>query len=148
MRFVVDLAAGSLVERTASLYRGAPDFPAIDPRRYGQRTDDFWMLGISKTGQAGRKFFDQLVHADLAEPEKQEIWQAPPGSYLAGEPAFLPDPAGERSGSVLVPRYDAVRHATDFLLFDAFDLAAGPQAVLTPEEPLHLAFHAVFAPDA
>jgi len=148
VRFVIDLATGQLAERTASIYRGAPDFPAIDPRRYGQRTDDVWMLGISKTGQAGRKFFDQLVHADLAEPERQEIWQAPPGSYLAGEPAFLPDTDSDQDGAVLVPLYDAGRHSTEFLLFDAFDLAAGPQAVLTPEAPLHLAFHAVFAPDA
>lgn len=146
VRFVVDLEKGALVERIAAAYRGAPDFPAIDPRRCGQRADDVWMLGIARTGTPGRKFFDQLVHTSFQAPGRHAAWTAPPGCYLAGEPAFVPDPDSE-GGSILVPLYDAHRGATEFLLFDAFDLAAGPRATLAPEEPLHLAFHAVFAAD-
>jgi all-trans-8'-apo-beta-carotenal 15,15'-oxygenase len=146
VRYLIDLATGTLRERRQLSYRQAPDFPAIDPRRFGQRADDVWMLGISRTGRPGRKFFDQLVRTSFAEPERHEVWQAPPGSYLAGEPAFVPDPGSEHGGAVLCPLYDAERDETAFLVFDAYDLAAGPQAELRLDEPLHLAFHAVFAP--
>src|SRR5262249_35113801 len=50
VRLVVDLESGRLVERVEIAYDKAPDFPALDPRRYGRRADDVWMLGISATG--------------------------------------------------------------------------------------------------
>jgi all-trans-8'-apo-beta-carotenal 15,15'-oxygenase len=161
VRLTVDLAAGTLVSREEIAYDRAPDFPAIDPRLFGRRADDLWMLGISAAGRPGRKFFDQLVHADWSHPAAVDVWQAPSGSYLAGEPAFIPDPAAERAGSILVPLFgvggvggvggatgvgDATRDETSFLLFDAFDLAAGPRAVLPLKSPLHLAFHSFFEP--
>ena len=70
---------------------------------------------------------------------------APPGSYLRGEPAFLGDPAsaGER-GVVVCQLFDARREISSFLLFDAFDVAAGPLAVLPLDTPVHLGFHAIF----
>jgi len=147
VRLTVDLtpgASGTLVGREEIAYDRAPDFPALDPRRFGQRADDVWMLGISATGRPGRKFFDQLVRVDFGDPAAVDLWQAPAGSYLAGEPAFVPDPGKTRAGSVIVPLFDAVREATSFLLFDAFDVAAGPRAVLPLESPLHLAFHSFF----
>jgi carotenoid cleavage dioxygenase-like enzyme len=149
VRLVIDLGSGRLVERVEIAYDRAPDFPAIDPRRYGRRADDVWMLGISATGLPGRKFFDQLVRVDFRDPQAVDLWTAPPGRYLAGEPAFVPDPAYGEAGALLVPLFDATAGesgATSFLLFDAFDLAAGPQAVLPLASPIHLAFHSIFAP--
>jgi carotenoid cleavage dioxygenase-like enzyme len=152
VRLTVDLAAGVLTGREEIAYDRAPDFPAIDPRLFGQRADDLWMLGISATGQPGRKFFDQLVRVGWADPTAVDLWQAPAGSYLAGEPAFVPDPEKERAGSVLVPLFNAAnagdipRETTSFLLFDAFDVASGPRAVLPLKSPLHLAFHSFFEP--
>ncbi|MEA2693752.1 MAG: hypothetical protein QOJ16_3139 [Acidobacteriota bacterium] len=146
VRLTIDLTAGRLAGREEIAYDRAPDFPAIDPRLWGQRADDVWMLGISATGRPGRKFFDQLVRVGWGDPGAADLWQAPAGSYLAGEPAFIPDPEGPRAGSLLVPLFDAEREATSFLLFDGFDLAAGPRAVLPLASPIHLAFHSFFAP--
>jgi carotenoid cleavage dioxygenase-like enzyme len=146
VRLTIDLTAGRLAGREEIAYDRAPDFPAIDPRLFGRRADDVWMLGISATGRPGRKFFDQLVRVGWDDPQAVDLWQVPPGSYLAGEPAFIPDPRAARAGSVLVPLFDAGREATSFLLFDGFDLAAGPRAVLPLESPIHLAFHSFFAP--
>jgi all-trans-8'-apo-beta-carotenal 15,15'-oxygenase len=149
VRLVIDLATGELVERLEIAYDKAPDFPAVDPRRYGERADDVWMLGISAAGRPGRKFFDQLVRVGWGDPQAVDLWQAPPGSYLAGEPAFVPDPAHATAGSILVPLFDATSGetgATSFLLFAAFDVAAGPRAVLPLVSPIHLAFHSIFAP--
>ena len=103
-------------------------------------------MAIAATGRPGRKFFDQLVRVGWADPAAADLWQAPAGSYLAGEPAFVPDPKAKRAGSILVPLFDAGRETTSFLLFDAFDLAAGPRAVLPLESPIHLAFHSFFEP--
>ena len=113
VRMVVDLAAGRVVDRREISYRFAPDFAAIDPARGGRPYEELWMLGISATGRPGRKFFDQLVHARWNGP--LDVWQAPPGIYPAGEPAFAGNPdepgAGGLVGSCthasLVPRLRA-----------------------------------------
>ena len=136
VRRVIDLAGGSLVESREIPYQRAPDFAAIDPRRYGLPYEDFWMLGISRTGRRGRKFFDELVHARWNGP--LDVWHAPPGVYLAGEPAFA------EGGAILCPLYDAVKDQSAFAIFDAGDVARGPLATLHVEAPIHLAFHGVF----
>lgn len=145
VRLVVDLATGALVDRREVAYDRAPDFPAIDPALAGRPYEDFWMLGISQTGRPGRKAFDQVVHADWTRPDRVEVWQAPPGQYLGGEPAFAPDPH-RGGGAVICQRFDAVTGEGAFLVFDAFDVVAGPRAVLPLATPLHLGFHAFFAP--
>lgn len=144
VRLVVDLQTGALVDRQEIAYDRAPDFPAIDSDRAGRPYEDFWMLGISKTGHPGRKTFDELVHASWAHPGRVETWTAPPGCYLGGEPAFAPGPDG--GGAVICQRYDAEKNESAFLVFDAFDVAAGPVAVLPLASPVHLGFHAVFQP--
>jgi len=143
VRLVVDVAKGELLERRELGTTQAPDFPAIDPHRLGQPTTDLWLLDISTAGRPGRKFFDQLAHISVGGG--RDVWQAPPGCYLGGEPAFAPDLAGPH-GAVICQRFDAVKGESAFLVFDAFDVAAGPRAVLPLESPLHLGFHAVFAP--
>jgi carotenoid cleavage dioxygenase len=147
VRLTVDLRRGQLVSRRELAATRAPDFPAIDPQRSGMPTEDVWILDISAAGRPGRKFFDQLVH--FTTSGKQEIWQAPPGVYLGGEPAFAPLAEGdakEGGGAVICQRFDATTEESAFLVFDAFDVAAGPRAVLPLDAPLHLGFHAVFAP--
>ncbi|HYL05884.1 MAG TPA: carotenoid oxygenase family protein, partial [Thermoanaerobaculia bacterium] len=120
--------------------------------RHAERPyEDCWMIGISATGRPGRKFFDQLVHVDWSQPERLDVWQAPPGHYLAGEPLMAADPASEptarsgRRGALLCPLFDAERRASSVMLFDAQEVAAGPRAVLPLESPLPPLFHAAFA---
>jgi all-trans-8'-apo-beta-carotenal 15,15'-oxygenase len=146
VRMVVDLEAGRMVDRREIGYQRAPDFAAIDPARAGRPYEELWMLGISATGRPGRKFFDQLVHARWNGP--LDVWQAPPGIYLAGEPAFAADPDEPGAGAVVCPLFDARRGETDFAVFDAATVARGPVAVLRPGGALHLAFHGVFEPAA
>jgi all-trans-8'-apo-beta-carotenal 15,15'-oxygenase len=146
VRLQVDLRRGCLVGRQEIDYPLAPDFPAIDLHRAERPYEDFWMIGISATGQPGRKFFDQLVHADWSRPERLDVWQAPPGQYLAGEPLMVADPASERGGALLCPLFDAERRASRVLLFDAQEVAAGPRAVLPLAAPVPPSFHAAFTP--
>lgn len=146
VRMLVDLAASRVVARREIDYRLAPDFAAIDPARAGRPYEELWMLGISATGRPGRKFFDQLVHARWNGP--LDVWQAPPGLYPAGEPAFAGDPDEPGAGAVICPLFDAGRGESAFAVFDAGQVARGPVAVLRPGVALHLAFHGVFEPAA
>ena len=145
VRLFVDLATGALVDRIEIAYDKAPDFPAIDPCLFGLPYEHLWMLGISKTGLAGRKFFDQVVHCSWSHPDRVETWQAPSHCYLGGEPAFAPDPSGE-GGSVICQQFDVETGEMVFLVFNAFEVARGPMAKLTLSSPLHLGFHAFFQP--
>ncbi len=144
VRLVVDLRSGTLVERRAISYTLAPDFATLDTRLLGRPADDLWMLGVSATGHAGRKFFDQLVHARWSAPSDLDLWRAPAGQYLGGEPVFVGDRRDARAGALLVPLYDAQREASALALFDPREVAAGPQTLLRLESPLQLGFHTSF----
>jgi all-trans-8'-apo-beta-carotenal 15,15'-oxygenase len=142
VRYVVDLEKNEIVERRALSYRAAPDFPAIDPRHFGKPYEDLWMLGISHAGRTGRKFLDEVVH--VSWDGREEVWTAPPGCYLGGEPAFAPNPEGS-GGAVICQQFDTEKEESSFLIFDAFDVAKGPRAVVRLDSPVHLGFHACWA---
>ena len=148
VRFIVDVKNQELIGRHEIDYSLAPDFPSVDPRRFSGPYRDFWMLGISATGKRGRKFFDQLVHANWAESNARDIYQAPPLCYLGAEPIFIGDRRDERAGAVICQEFDAERTSSAFLIFDAFNVARGPVCTLRLKEPTCLGFHASFSFDA
>ncbi len=45
---------------------------------------------------------------------------------------------------MICQQFDAERRESAFLIFDAFDVAAGPVARLPLERPIHLGFHASY----
>ncbi len=144
VRFVVDMKSCEVIERREIDYRLAPDFPSIDPRRVTQPYRDFWMLGMSATGRQGRKFFDQLVHADWTAATADDIYQAPTMQYLGGEPMFIGDPGDQGTGAIICQIFDAEHMTSAFALFDAFHVADGPVAMLRLREPIPSLFHASF----
>jgi all-trans-8'-apo-beta-carotenal 15,15'-oxygenase len=148
VRFVIDVDARSLISKTAIDYRQAPDFPAIAPGRLMRSYSDFWMLGISATGLRGRKFFDQLAHANWNWARALDVYQAPLFHYLGGEPIFIGDPCDEKAGAVICEVFDAERMRSFFAIFDAFKVAHGPVAMLPLREPLPPGFHASFKRDS
>lgn len=144
-RRVIDRASWKLVDDDEIDYSPAPDFPSIDPRRALHEYDDLWMLGISKTGTPGRKFFDQVAHLSWSGPH--DVYQAEPRHYLGGEPVFLGNPGDQEAGVVICQDFDAEAVASSFLLFDAHDVAPGPIARLPLKHPVPLCFHASWAPE-
>ena len=144
VRYVLDCTTGKLCERRELDYRLAPDFPSIDVCQAAHPYEHFWMLGISSTGQLGRKFFDQLVHASWDGDSPGDIYQSPPEHYLAGEPIFIPDPSRKAAGSIICQIFDGRKVEGFFAIFDASNVAAGPVARLRLETPIYLGFHATF----
>jgi all-trans-8'-apo-beta-carotenal 15,15'-oxygenase len=145
VRLGIDLEKRQVTMRQELDYRLAADFPTIDPIKAGRSYKDFWMLGLSATGRTGRKFFDQLVHARWDRRAPNDIFQAPAGQYLGGEPIFAGDPQSE-SAVVICQRYDARAHQSSFLIFDALRVAAGPTATLRLKRPVPFGFHASWNP--
>jgi carotenoid cleavage dioxygenase-like enzyme len=147
MRMTIDLEHQRVVERLEIGYANSPDFPAHDPELTGLPYDHFWMLGISRSGEAGRKFFDQIVRIDW--PTRSfEVFQAPPLHYFGGEPLFVPDRGREGAGAVICQLFDAEHNRSSFVVFDAFRLAAGPLATLHAPSPVPLLFHSSYAASA
>jgi len=147
VRFVLDLKSAEIREKLALNYSKAPDFPAIDPALFMHRYDDFWILGISHTGKTGRKFFDQVVHANWNQETITDIYQSPPYRYLGGEPVFLGRP-GAKDGMVICQEFDARNGNCQFLLFEAAQVRQGPVTRIPLPDSLYLGFHAAFSPDS
>jgi len=161
VRLVVDLDSQELIERREVAYHRACDFPAVARANETHPTSDTWLLGISATGQEGRKFFDELVHVRWDTPEEVAIYRAPEGRFLGGEPVFAGNPGAGSGGSgagggdsstseprgvIIVQEIDPSARSSAFLLFDAFDVEKGPIARLENRTPLPPCFHAGFEP--
>ena len=43
---------------------------------------------------------------------------------------------------MICQQFDTTKDESSFLIFDAFDVAAGPRAVVRLDSPVHLGFHA------
>lgn len=146
VRFVVDVDGRELVNTAEIDYLKAPDFPSVAPHQLTQPYQDFWMLGISATGRPGRKFFDQLAHANWTCAKACDIYQAPPLRYLGGEPIFIGPRHDEKVGAIICQVFDAQQIVSAFVIFDAYNVAGGPIARLGLKKPIHLGFHASFNP--
>jgi carotenoid cleavage dioxygenase-like enzyme len=105
---------------------------------------DFWMLGISATGRPGRKFFDQLAHANWTCAKACDFYQVPAHNYLGGEPIFIENPFEPRTGVVICQIFDAMQMRSAFAIFDAFGVAAGPVSIISLKTPIPPGFHGVF----
>jgi all-trans-8'-apo-beta-carotenal 15,15'-oxygenase len=147
VRLVVDVDARRIVDRVDIAYDCSPDFPQHDPALTGQPCDHFWMLGISRAGRPGRKFFDELVRVNW-DTRDVDVYRVPERQYLGGEPIFIPDGSRPRSGTVMCQLFDGETSASSFVSFDAFNVSAGPVAAIAMPSIVPFLFHSVFAPAA
>jgi len=145
VRYRIDLESRKLAERQPMDYDRTPDFPSIDPRLVSRSYNDFWMLGISASGRDGRKFFDQLARGSWRDGGVSDVFQTPPGEYLAGEPVFIANPSARDEGVVIVEHLNARTDEASFLLFDALNVKGGPITRLPLRHRLHPGFHASFS---
>jgi carotenoid cleavage dioxygenase-like enzyme len=107
--------------------------------------EDFWMLGITHSGAAGRKFFDRLIHGNWSQG-LIDTYTAEPGRYLGGEPVFICAPGSEEA-VILCQEFDASRQTSNFLFFAAGQVSRGPITRIAAGQRLYLGFHASFHPD-
>lgn len=147
VRFVIDRQQHTAIERQILPSRLAPDFPTVAPVNAMRPYQDFWMLSMGAPGEWGRKFFNQLVHANWQVGTACDVYQAPPNCYLGGEPVFVGSPQQADVGVIVCQVFDAERTVSAFALFDAFQVARGPVALLHLRDPIPPLFHASFQPE-
>lgn len=141
-RLHLSLDSQQLVSRTEIAYVGTPDFPAIAPDDGTRPYNDLWMLGISTTGEPGRKFIDTVVHAKW--DGGVSAFHSPAGSYFGGEPVFVENRGQFEESVVLCQQMESTGPSSSFVVFRAFDVEAGPVARLRLRTPVHFGFHASF----
>src|SRR5262249_54155128 len=125
-------------------YDCSPDFPQHDPDVTGQPYEQFWMLGISRAGRPGRKFFDELVRVNW-DTRDVDVYRVPERQYLGGEPIFIPDPSRPRSGTVICALFAGETSGSSFVASDAFNVSAGPVATIAMPSTVPFLFRSVFA---
>jgi carotenoid cleavage dioxygenase-like enzyme len=146
VRYTVDLEGRAVVDTQVLDYTQGQDFPAIDVARAGSAYTDFWLLGMSQRAKPGRKFFDQLAHGSWQSGGVGDIYTAPPGVYLCGEPCFIANPKQGEEAVVICENFHAASNTTSLVLFDAFRVRSGPIASIALRRPVHPGFHTSFVP--
>lgn len=140
VRYVLDTRTWRVDCRHAHAYRGAPDFPTVNP---ADPTGDVWLLGMSAADEEGPKFFDRLVRLGWGERAAFDEYQPLDGRLLAGEPTVVPDPL-HGGAWVLCREFDPRTLVSWFIVLDAYALERGPSARLSVDCPLPAGFHSCF----
>jgi carotenoid cleavage dioxygenase len=143
-RFWVDLAAGTAGWEPLDDLHG--DFNRINPAYDGVRTQHRYMAGFTRTDRHLGDF-DAIVKYDDST-DTRHLWSAGETGHV-GESVFAADPAGTREddGWLLNAVYHHDRDATDLVVLDARDVAAGPVATVHLPRRVPFGFHANWFPE-
>jgi carotenoid cleavage dioxygenase len=138
VRWTFDLASGSSQIKRTPLDDMAGEFPRLDERRAGLSYRHGWFAASTGRSKGG---FDAIAHVDLATG-KRVAYEFESGDG-PGEPVFVPRSAhsAEGDGWVVSVVYRGNEDRSDFLVFDALDLAAGPVAAAQLPRRVPFGFH-------
>lgn len=138
-RFWVDLAQGTAGWEQVDDLGG--DFNRINDAYNGVRTRFGYMAAMVGADRSIGDF-DTIVKYDARTGARTEWYGG--GQAHVGESVFAADPSGddEDSGWLVNAVYDDVRDATDVVVLDATDVAAGPIATVHLPRRIPFGFHA------
>ena len=138
-RYWVDLAQGTAGWEPIDDLGG--DFNRINDEWNGVRTRWLYMSAFTEPGRTIGDF-DTIVKYDETNGTRT-MWSSGPHGHV-GESVFAPDPAGsaEDDGWILNVIYDDDRDASDLVVLDARDIAAGPIATVHLPRRVPFGFHA------
>jgi carotenoid cleavage dioxygenase len=138
VRWTFDLAGDSNQIKRTQLDDLDGEFPRFDERHAGLAYRHGWFAG--STNRAGTNF-NAIAHMDLRTGTRT-MHELPEGD-AAGEPVFVPRSANaaEGDGWVVSLIYRRGEDRSDFAVFDALDLAAGPIAQARIPRRVPFGFH-------
>jgi carotenoid cleavage dioxygenase len=144
VRWTFDLAGASDVIAREPLDDMAGEFPRFDERRAGLPYRHGWFA--ANTQRPGDVRFDAIAHIDLAGG-KRAVYELP-AADATGEPIFVPRSAGadEGDGWLLSVVYRGAQDRSDFLVFDAQNVTAGPVASAHMPRRVPFGFHGNWRP--
>jgi carotenoid cleavage dioxygenase len=139
VRWTLDLAGASDAIVREPLDDMAGEFPRFDERRAGLSYRHGWFA--ANTQRPGDVRFDAIAHIDLAGG-KRALYELPSGD-ATGEPIFVPRSAAadEGDGWLLSVVYRGATDRSDFLVFDAQNVTAGPIATAHMPRRVPFGFH-------
>jgi carotenoid cleavage dioxygenase-like enzyme len=139
VRWTIDLAGPSNRIKREQLDDMAGEFPRFDERHAGLGYRHGWFAG--NTRKPGAVMFDSIAHVDLATG-KRSTFEFEAGAS-PGEPVFVPRSASadEGDGWVIATVYRAASDTSDFVVFDAQDISAGPVGTASLPRRVPFGFH-------
>jgi carotenoid cleavage dioxygenase len=140
VRWTFDLAGDSNAIKRAPLDDLAGEFPRFDERHAGLAYRHGWFAG--RHGRAGGGLiFDAIAHIDVLTGKRTSHDLAT--GDATGEPIFVPrtPDAAEGDGWVVAVIYRADEDRSDFAVFDAQDVAAGPIGIARMPRRVPFGFH-------
>ncbi|HLK26820.1 MAG TPA: carotenoid oxygenase family protein [Caulobacteraceae bacterium] len=143
-RWTLDLAGASAVIQRTPLDDTPGEFPRFDERFAGLPYRHGWFAANGRDASEIR--FDSLVHVDHATG-KRVIHRFPAGD-APGEPMFVPRAPGaeEGDGWLVAVVYRAGEDRSDFVVFNALAIEAGPIAVAKLPRRVPFGFHGNWRP--
>jgi carotenoid cleavage dioxygenase-like enzyme len=139
VRWTFDLADASNAIGRETLDDLAGEFPRLDERRACLPYRHGWFAGVS--GTEFDAVFDCIAHVDLSAGSRS-VYRFPEGD-VPGEPVFVPRSADaeEGDGWLVALAYRGNADVSDFVVFDAQDVAAGPIAAARVPRRVPFGFH-------
>ena len=144
VRWTFDLAAASNMIKREPLDDLAGEFPRFDERRAGLGYRYGWFAGKAVERQDGA--FDCIAQIDM-KAGKRTIHAFADGD-VPGEPIFVPRTADapEGDGWVIALVYRGAENRSDFVVFDASDIGAGPIGIAKMPRRVPFGFHGNWRP--
>jgi carotenoid cleavage dioxygenase-like enzyme len=138
-RWTFDLADNTSAVKRERLDDQAVEFPRFDERRAGLAYRHGWFAATSS--QKSGAGVSSIVHVDLASGRRR-AFDLPAGD-APSEPIFVPRKAdaAEGDGWLLSVVYRANEDRSDFAVFDAQDIAAGPIGLARVPRRVPFGFH-------
>jgi carotenoid cleavage dioxygenase-like enzyme len=139
VRWTFDLAGASDTVGREPLDDLDGEFPRLDERYAGLAYRHGWFA--ANCARSGDFRFDSLAHIDH-RTGKRAVFRFPAGD-LPGEPVFVPRAADAADGDgwVIALVYRGAEDRSDFLVFDALALKAGPIATAKLARRVPFGFH-------
>lgn len=121
------------------------EFPRLDERRAGLSYRHGYFAAITRQGQ-GTTGFDAIAHVDHKTGKRVEHVFAP--GDVPGEPVFVPRAANapEGDGYLVAVIYRGAEDKSDFVVFDASNVAEGPIATAKLPRRVPFGFHGNWMP--
>ncbi|HEY5071791.1 MAG TPA: carotenoid oxygenase family protein [Caulobacteraceae bacterium] len=139
VRWTFDLDADTNRVKRDPLDDLAGEFPRFDERRAGLAYRHGWFAAVAGASFEAR--FNAIAHIDHATG-KRVTYDFPAGD-VPGEPVFVPrcPNAEEGDGWLVALAYRAAEDRSDFVVFEAQDIAAGPIATAKVPRRVPFGFH-------
>jgi carotenoid cleavage dioxygenase-like enzyme len=139
VRWAVDLSGKTDTVKQTRIDDVAGEFPRLDERRTGLSYRHGYFA--ADTLDSGKVVFNGIAHIDL-KTGKRVVHELAKGD-VTGEPVFVPAHADapEGDGYLVAVVYRGAEDRSDFVVFDAMDVAKGPIGIAQLPRRVPFGFH-------